>query len=457
MSLTKHEEGSLRELWSIALPLMLTSLSAMSMIFADRWMLAHYSYEAHNAAVGATTLGWSFIFGWMILASISEVFVAQYNGAGKFSRLGEPVWQLMWVSLASVVFFLPMSLWGTELIFGSGVESQFERQYFQIMVAFGPFFALYTALAGFFIGQGKTKLVTLVVVVANLFNILLDYALIFGVEGLFAPLGVTGAALATSMATMFEFGILFFFFLRPANRKEYGAASWQVNWPAMKDCVRVGLPTALFVMVELLAYAVFYALMKQKGPLYITVMGIGQSMLILFFFFAEGINKATATVVGNLIGAKRAHAVSNVVKSGVYLNLIFLVFLMIVFTLGMPLIVDQFLPHAEEEFLQQVRDPLRISLIFVALYIFFEGLRMQFAGVLTAAGDTIFLMVAGVFSIWVLMLLPAYILVMKFDASVEVASLIWTIYSALACAIYYLRIQTGKWQSISISSDSVSA
>src|ERR1700733_10256390 len=96
MALTKYPSGSFRELVSIAFPLMLSSFSVLTMVFADRWLLAHYSMEAHNAAVTATTTGWAFIFGWIVLGNITEVFVAQYNGAGLSKRLGEPVWQMLW-------------------------------------------------------------------------------------------------------------------------------------------------------------------------------------------------------------------------------------------------------------------------------------------------------------------------------------------------------------------------
>lgn len=453
MSLTKHAEGSIRELLALALPLMLTSLSGLLMIFADRLLLSHYSSEAHNIAVGASTVGWSFLFGWMVLTSISEVFVAQYNGAGMRSRLGEPVWQTIWISVLLCLFFLPLSIWGGSWFFGSGAALAAEREYFGIMVIFGPFYAFYAALCGFFIGQGKTRLITVVVVVANVVNILLDWALIFGVAGVMEPMGVKGAAIATSLATVFQGCILFVIFLSPTNRKEYGTSQWKLKWTVFKDCVRVGLPTALFVIVEILAYGIYYGFMREKGINYITVTGICQTMLLLFFFFSDGMNKATATVVGNLIGAGRSHLILKVIKSGLLLNVIFLVLLLLSFWLGMPLIIDQFLPFADSTFLSEIDSALKISLILMAFYIFFEGIRMQFGGVLTAAGDTLFLMIIGALSVWGMMLLPVYIFIVQFDAPVEFASMICMIYSAAACCIYYWRIANGKWRSLSISSD----
>ena len=97
MALTKHDEGSTRELWSLSIPLILSSFSLMLMFFVDRLLLARYSTDALNAAVHAGTFGWAFIFGGVSLCNIAEIFVAQYNGAGEKSKLGEPVWQMIWL------------------------------------------------------------------------------------------------------------------------------------------------------------------------------------------------------------------------------------------------------------------------------------------------------------------------------------------------------------------------
>lgn len=456
MSLTKHPPGSLRELWALSFPLMLSSLSVMFMIFADRWLLAHYSVGAHNAAVAATTLGWAFIFGWIVLANIAEVFVAQYNGAGLLHKMGEPVWQMIWASLFSSVFFIPMAIWGPELFYGSGLDAEMERTYLRVMLLFGPFYPLSAALSAFFIGQGKTRLVTILIVIANIVNVILDQMLIFGIDGWIPSLGVTGAAIATSVSMILQVVVLAWVFFSPKHCKKHGTLQWRINWKNMGECVRVGLPSALFFMCEILAFAVYYALMKNMGEGYITVAGICQTMLLLFSFFTEGVNKATATIVGNLIGAKRAFLIPNVIWSGLKLNALFFGGLLASFSLGSPWIIQEFLSNATPEFIEQIRYSLEICLILTAAYVFFEGVRMQFAGVLTAAGDTLFLSISGLFLVWGLMVLPVYLIVNVGKGSVEHASCICSIYAATSAIVYGARIWQGKWRSMAITSDVIS-
>jgi multidrug resistance protein, MATE family len=423
---------------------MLSSLSVLTMVFADRWFLAHFSTQAHNAAVAATTFGWGFIFGWMSLAAISEVFVAQYYGGGQKHKTGEPVWQMIWLSIVSWVFFIPLSYWGTELFFGSGVESQLECDYFRVMLLFGPFYVFYAALCGFFIGQGKTTLITTVVVLANLINIVMDWILIFGIEGWIPSMGVKGAAIATSLSTLFQGSILMLVFLNKKNRQECGTAEWKPQWKTMAQCVKVGLPTSIFVIAELLAYGCYYLIMKDKGDVYMTVSGICQSMFILFFFFAEGINKATTAIVGNLIGAGRSFLIPKVLKSGLILNFLFLVFILVFFIFGTDLVIAQFLPTADPVFVEFIRPSLQMSLILFAFYLFFDGVRLQFGGILTACGDTWFLLVSGATLVWFGMLLPVYLLIGVNMAPVETGAMISLTYSIVATFIYFWRISCNQ-------------
>jgi MATE family multidrug resistance protein len=441
MALTKHEEGSLRELAAISFPLMLSSLSVLFMVFADRWFLAQYSISAHNAAVSATTFAWGFIFGWMSLAGIAEVFVAQYNGAGLRHKLGEPVWQMIWLSVLSWSFFLPVSFWGTDLLFGEGVESVLERDYFRIMVLYGPFYALEGALCSFFVGQGQIKLVTCSVLAANLCNILLDWLLIFGVEGWIPSMGVKGAAIATNMATLLQGLILGAVFLSKRNRLECGTTRWRPRLKPFLECVKIGLPTSIVIVAELTAYGLYYAIMKERGPVHITVAGICQTFIILFFFFAEGSYKATAAIAGNMIGAARSQFISKVMRAGMILNVCFLAFLILCCFFGSGAILEQFLPFAEPQFIEEVKTPLEISLVLFAFYLFFESLRMQAAGILTASGDTVFLLRWGVVLVWSCMLLPVYISIGREGASVIMGAVACVFYSVVAWAVYFWRIK----------------
>ncbi|MCI0618045.1 MATE family efflux transporter, partial [bacterium] len=155
--LTHYPEGSIRELWKISLPLMISTLASLFMIFTDRIFLAHYSIEALNASVNSGTFAWALMAGIGMITAMAEVFVAQYNGARHYKRLGVPVWQMVWFALFSTFFFLPIAIWGAPAIFGGDRYADLEIGYFRLLMIFSPGYALMMALSGFFIGRGKTK------------------------------------------------------------------------------------------------------------------------------------------------------------------------------------------------------------------------------------------------------------------------------------------------------------
>lgn len=451
MSLTKHPSGSLKELLHISLPLMLSSFSVMLMLFVDRILLARFSTESFNASVTASTLGWALTVLGLSVGSISEVFVAQYNGADRTGKLGEPVWQMMWFGLFSIVFYLPLFLWGGEVFFGAGAQRFLSKEYFAWMVLFGPFYAIYGALAGYFIGQGKTVMVSFLALATNVLNLFVDYILIFGVEGWVPSMGVKGAAIATSTSQVFQCLVLFCVFIQKKNRLNHGTGCALFLWTPFLQCMRIGLPGGVAAMLEIGGWAFFYEMMTWVGPNYILAAGICQTVLIMFFFFPEGLMKGATAVIGNLIGAKKESLIPQTYRNGVVLITLFLVAQLITFPLFVDEAINIFLQGVSLEVREEIVGDLWWSLLFVLAYLFFDGLRFLVTGVLMGAGDTLFLMVAGFVTIWVFLVVPVYILVLYLGISVLGAIFLTVCYAFFSYLVYYYRYKKGGWLEITLT------
>jgi len=451
-SLTRYPEGSIRELWSISMPLMISMLASLFMIFTDRIFLAHYSLPSLNAAVTAGTLAWALMVGVGMLTAMSEIFVAQYNGAKQYKKLGVPVWQMIWVSLFSLLFFIPLGIWGAPLFFQNNLYAKLEIEMFRWLMFFGPSYALMTTLSGFFIGRGKTKMLVWLAISANMVNIALDWALIFGVPGVVPEMGIRGAAIATCFGYIFEAGVLTFVFLRKENRENFGTGQYKIDWPEMKKCCKVGFPQGVFCSLEVFGWAIFYSLMTRLGEVHITISSICQSVIILLSFFYDGLSRGAAAIAGNLIGAGRKEIVSKVLRSGVILLLFFNL------VVGVFLILDPddtvrllFLEKGSSTAIDPgFQGALKTCLIFSFFYLFFEGIRWLLSGLLVAAGDTLFLFMAGSLSVWFLLLAPVYLLVVQHQLPVEYAWGLSALYSALLFVLYWLRFKWGRWKTIEL-------
>lgn len=446
MSLTPYPRGSLRELSLISIPLMISSLSSMAMLFVDRLFLANYSLGAMKAAVSATTLGWAVCSGWLVLSSISEVFVAQYNGANRFKEIGRPVWQMIWLGFISFLFFIPLSKWGVFFVFGTDIEQEMEREFFYWMMLFGPTFAFYGALCGFFVGRGKVGVITWLAVISNILNAVLDYLLIFGIVGFIPSMGVRGAAIATCGSLFFQTLILFYIFLKKDFRETFGTDNMRFDSKLFWSCLKVGSPAAVVASIELLGWSCFYIMMSWIGNEYLIIAGICQSIVILFYFIVDGVNKGVTTIAANLIGSKNLDLMGKVCWSGIYMHIFaFFIVLGSVF-LSYETVQFYFLKHLNEQETLSLTRPLTISLFLTVFYLFLEGLRMVFAGILTAGGDTFFLMLIGTFSVWIFLVLPTYWIAYLGGSSIEVAISLWIFYALMALILNVWRYMMGKWK-----------
>ena len=460
MKTQKIETGSFQELLKISLPLMISFLSLFVMIFVDRIFLSRYSTVALNAATSAGTFCWSLILGWSTLASLAEVFVAQHNGAKQYKLLGIPVWQMIWLGFISIFFFVPMAIWGSNLIYGSSPVTVNEMHYFKWTMYFSPASVFLAAITAFFVGQGKTSIIKWLALLGNVVNVILDPILIFGIKGLVPSMGISGACIATGIGMLVQTVILFAVFVKKKFRTDYGSGKYRFNRAMFAKCIRVGMPPALFVFVELFGWAIFYWMMTKVSPGHILVSSVCQSILLLFVFFGLGIEKGAAAVAGNLIGAKKIEKVRNVLISGCKMTAIFSIVIVFFFFAFPDILMNWFFnnPQAMDSSIEGIKlsNPgaiqatIRTCLMITGVYIILEYLRWLLNGILTAAGDTMFLMISGAISVWFFMLLPTYYLIVKPAARIEFAVMIWVGYSIIALSIMYFRYKQAKWKKKSL-------
>lgn len=462
MQVKEFSTGSVKELWRVTFPLMISALSMFAMFFVDRLFLANYSTGALNAAAAAGTLCWAFILLWSTLGVMAEIFVAQYNGAKKYEKIGEPVWQMIWLSVFSVAFFVPMAIWGSAKIY-SGAAFANHALMMRWVMYIAPLFVLQSALSAFFIGQGKTSIVRWLAILGNVVNMILDPLFIFGYKGWFPSLGIKGACIATGIGAFIQCAVFAYYFLKKDNRENFGVKNWRFSWIPFYSCMKVGLPPALSTALEVLGWSVFYWMMTRVSDLHILSTSIVQSIVILFIFFGYGLEKGISTVAGNLIGGGKLDRMRTLLKSGAKFIAVFGAVLAL-FLIAIPDAIlslfmnnPQFLEggHAGATALdpETVRSSARFGMVIAVVYLVLEDARWLVAGILTAAGDTLFLMIANTLSVWLFMILPTYFFVVVPKGSVELSFMIWAAYGLLAFGLVAFRYWQGRWKEMSLIED----
>ena len=174
--------AGIREVFLVALPLILSMGSFTLMQFCDRMFLAWYSREAIQAALPAGILAFTLICVFTELAGYANAFVSQYHGAGDKRGCARATGQAMLLSLFSWPLMLALIPLGRWILRVSGHAPEVlaaELKYLTILMIGSVASALNVAAGSFFTGQGRTRVIMVANICANVANVVLAYAFIF--------------------------------------------------------------------------------------------------------------------------------------------------------------------------------------------------------------------------------------------------------------------------------------
>lgn len=448
------------QLIKVSAPLMISFMSLAGMMFVDRLYLSHYSLNALSATVSAGILAYGFTFGVETAAFVASIFVSQYNGAKEYGKIAKPVWQMIWFSLFSFIFFIPLGLWGGELIFTTGELIKEQVLVFKCIMLLSPLYAVVASLSTFYSGRELTKVVTYMSLIGNIANAVIDPVLIFGVDGLIPSMGIVGANVATSIGLLIQVLLFFMMFLSKKNRSAYNTHKWQLDFPYMFKCLRIGTPEAIGIGFEVLCWGIFYNMMGKVSQIHVIVVAVANSMVMLFIFFGIGLEQGCSVVVGNLIGAKKHDEIKEVFKAGMGLTLLNALAMILLFFIFREFFVDLFFSSSDLEAkigggfdiesIQTANTILKHSFVWIAVYLSIENIRWLINGILRAGGDTKFLLIAGVMNILALMILPSYIFMVVYQMPVVVFFAIWIFFAVASSLVSYMRFNSGKWHKLNI-------
>lgn len=444
--LTKYPSGSLREIWTMSWPLMLSLVSNSLMLFVDRLLLSWHSPLALAAGANASMAYYLFLVVPMAICAISEVFVGRLHGEEKLKEIGKPVWQTVWFAflLAGPLWLAAMYL--PDLVFYRTGNEEHEVIYFQMLMGFSPLMCASIAFGGFFIGIGKVKVVTWCAVCANCLNAAGGYLLIFG-WGPIPALGVAGAGLATGLAQAIQMFLLLACFLSKCYRKKYGTLNFGFNRAYFWDALRIGAPAGTGHLVEIFAHYIFFRIVMMAGTQHMAIAAVVQSFYLLFGFVVDAQSKGVGAIVANLIGAKELKLTAKVFRAAILQHILFSIVLVGLILAFLDVFLGFFFSGAESGWLE---DPILYlmasqAMLWMCLFFLFDGFCWILIGFLTASGDTKFIFYVSSLVNWVAYVLPVFLLIGLGGKGADAAWMIIAFYSMINFGIYYWRYRSGRW------------
>lgn len=302
-----QEPGFYKQLWALALPLVLQNLITTSLGFVDTFMvglLGNRQLSAVTAANVPIFLLQVVIFG---LMSGLTVLVSQYWGKHDIESINRCMGVAVYAGFsiaavfAVVLFCFPRPV--MSIVTNNPVLIRLGAPYLRIVGLSYLFNSVSSVYAGMQRSTENARFGMLVFGASMLINTFLNYCLIFGHLG--APaLGITGAALATFASRVAEFLIVLVYALRDRRIPLMPAALFRPGTAIVKSAVRYSGPVIINESLWGLGTSVMTSIMGH--------MTISTDMLAAYAIMGNidkfatvacfGIAGASAVLIGKSIG-----------------------------------------------------------------------------------------------------------------------------------------------------------
>lgn len=392
----------------LALPVVAAELGWSAMGMVDTLMVGRVSAES----IGAVSLGTALflaigIFGIGMLLGL-DTLVSQAFGAGKIEECHRSLVHGVYLSfmlaplLTGVIWsVIPLlSLW------------EMNPDVFPLMIPYLKAVTwsmlpllLYATFRRYLQGMGLVKPVMVVLVTANLVNVVANWILIFGNFG--APvMGVEGAGWATCISRAYlAIGLIAYaFYYDHVHRTGLLHTPLGFDTERFSRFLKLGFPAALHITLELGAFAAGTALAGKLDSASIAAHQIAITAAGFVFMVPLGVSSAGAVRVGHALGrrdvagAARAGWMALVIGTGFMACsatafLVFPSYILRAFTSDAGVITTG------------------ITLLFVAAYFqLFDGVQVVATGILRGSGDTRTPMLVTLVGYWLVGLPVGYML-----------------------------------------------
>ena len=264
---------------------------------------------------------------------------------------------------------------------------------------------LYASFRRYLQALGILAPITFALVSANLINALAAWALVFGHFGLPA-MGTTGSGVATLVSRIYLATVLLAAVVRYDRRHHISlfSISWKPRRRSLRRLLKLGLPAASQVTLELGVFAAASALAGRLDPVSLASHQIALHLASLTFMVPLGVASAGAVRVGHAVGRRDWAAAARSGWVALWLGAGFMTAAALAFVAAPRLLIGAF-TRSDAVFMVGRR-----LLLVAAMFQLFDGLQGVSTGVLRGLGDTRTPMVSNLVGHWMLGLPIGYAL-----------------------------------------------
>ena len=444
MSLLVKDRSFYKAYWSMTAVIAMQNLITFAVNLADNIMIGGYS---QNALSGVALVNQVQFLLTMIVGGVSNgiaVLGAQYWGKKQVDPIRRVTSIGMVLGIAAgllmmlVCFFFPKQVLSVLTNEQSVIE---EGAKYLVIICFSYLlFAVTNVFLGALRSVETVRIGFVVTLTALVFNVVLNYGLIYGRLGM-PELGVEGAAIATLVSRVVEFLVVvvyIFVFDKKIRWKISGL--FHLDGVLFRDYIRVGLPLILSSSIWGLAMSTQTAILGRLGGDTIAANSIATTIFQVASVLCYGSATASSVVIGKTVGE------GDISRVKAYSKTLQIIYLFIGAVSGAALWLSKDLILGMYSINAATYD-LAVQFIGV-LSITIVGSSYQVAcltGIVTGGGDTKFVLINDLIHQWLIVIPAAFLSAFVFHFPVVITFACLKSDQILKCFVALVKVNRFRW------------
>ena len=431
---------------SLAIPVVINSFLQTMYNLTDTYWLGQIG-TAQLAAINLVSPVQNIIinFGSGITVA-GSVLVTQYIGAGKKEEALKMANQIF---AAAMIFALVCSslcfLATPGIVTWLGADSETYRHsliYLRVVIWDMPFLFTVNLFSAIHQAQGDTVRPMFLNLGGIVLNLILDPLFIMGLN-----LGAGGAAAATLFAKMVPAIAAMTLLVRPRQEIRISRKYMHFEKEKLKLILKIGLPAAVGGSTMQLGFLLMSRNVYAYGTQAMAAYGIGNKVNSLITLPSNGIGSATATIVGQNIGARQQDRAEQGYKISMRISVVFLFIGGMILSRGLisTAIVSIFSDDAEV--IAMAADFLSI----MAFWCFTNGVYNSTMGLFQGTGHTEVTMAVDASRLWIFRFLTLWVCGEVLNMGVRSVWYSVVVSNGISAAVLYLLYRLGIWKKVKIN------
>jgi putative MATE family efflux protein len=299
---------SFNKINKLAIPALIAGIAEPLISITDTAIIGNIDYNAKES-LGAIAIVGSFLsmLIWVFAQTRSAVssIISTYLGANKLEKVKTLPAQAMCIVVGLGFLIIILTYPFSELIFKAFGADQniltYAIDYYEIRIIGLPFTLFVFTVFGTFRGLQNTLHPMLIALLGAILNIIFDWILVYGIDGIIPAMNVKGAAYA-SVISQIAMALAAGYLLHKKT-----SISLKFTLPFNKEIPKlIKMVVDLFLRTIALNAALIFAVFKATsyGSDQLAAYGIGIQLWLFGAFFIDGYSSAGNILSGKLLGAK---------------------------------------------------------------------------------------------------------------------------------------------------------